>query len=98
MVAVSAIGHAQGHTPLSGKVVPLNGCLTRQRERQEDVIAEIQDLLDKAESGEIISIRAAFMYYDGTTSYVGAGKAGPSLIGEMELLKAGMVDALLGED
>lgn len=57
-------------------------------------ISVLEDMLEKARSGEVIGAAVAVMHADGLSSWATGGKCvGFSLIGALEVMKSGIVEA-----
>lgn len=66
------------------KVVPLKeGQITYQRDPNPEVIRVLEDLLNQAQSGEIIGFTGAVVYYDAAAGRARAGKVSYSSIGAL---------------
>ncbi len=64
-----------------------------KREPSAAVVEELEELLARARSGELISFMASFELMEGKSGWVFAGGKGHSkavLIGQMELAKMGL--------
>lgn len=69
------------------KVVTIYGQSLDPREMNAEVVARLEDALERARSGEIIAMGLALMNYDGSTGHMTAGHAGhSSMVGAAFLL------------
>lgn len=56
----------------------------------QELIEDLEKVLEKAKSGEIISIAYAILYSDELTSYRWVGKMTRAIVGTLELIKYGL--------
>lgn len=70
------------------KVVGLRGApVADGRTPDPKLVAELKNLLERAESGEIVGLAAVFQYWDDATGSSLTGIHGYSMIGRMERVK-----------
>lgn len=82
-------------TEQSPKVVSLKGAeIIAPYTPRNDVIKEVERVLEMARSGEISGILAVYYHADDCTSGAMQGIRARSMIGMLEILKAGLVEAL----
>ena len=72
---------------ISGDVIDL-------RQANENVVLRLRELLERAESGEIIGLCAVSVYYDIATSHCICGAAGVKALGEVHLMAQEMGKSL----
>jgi len=75
---------------LSGEVV----FPTAPGEPDMNVVRELEDLLEKARSGEIVGIAASYTYRDYATGSKLTGVTSYSLVGRLEEVKADILKSL----
>ena len=82
----------------AGKVVSLNGDpIVQPGEPQADVIEQLEAALEMARSGEIIGVVMVAVHSDECTSSCRRGFSNRRTVGELEIVKANLVDVLRGE-
>lgn len=82
-----------------GEVRSLHGDAPPILERNESCIAELRELLEKAESGEIVGFSSVQMHRDRGVSYTVAGMAGGfGMLGALEMIRAELVAINWGFD
>lgn len=73
---------------MSQKVTPIfEGSLTYEREVNEELVEDIEALLEKVRSGEVVGVVYAELYHDGLAGNGFCGKASNALIGALERAK-----------
>lgn len=81
------------------KVVGLRGEHIPQRKVNETCVEHLEDLLQKALSGEIIGVGVVTLSYDLHAGYsVGGTCGGYVMVGACEVLKADLLEVARGED
>lgn len=81
---------------MSEKIVSLNGGPVVQRKPNEACIDTLRELLEMAESGEIVGLAGAIMYGDGSSAYRISGTVDQyRIIGALECAKGQMVSDVL---
>jgi hypothetical protein len=82
----------------SQKVVSLNGApFIQPGEPQADVIEQLERVLEMARSGEISGIVIIAIHADECTSSCRRGYSNRRTVGEIEIVKADLIDALRNE-
>ena len=77
------------------KVVGLHGqVVTDGRTPRPEVVKAARELLEMAESGEIVGFAAAYTFYDDATGARGEGVLGYAAIGRLEQWKARILRSL----
>ena len=78
---------------MDNNVVSLGGGpILDNREPSEALIAHLEDLLERARSGEIMGMAAATLYRDRTTAYSVVGAIeGFSMVGALEMAKMALI-------
>jgi len=74
-------------------VFPIHGGVTHRKANALTVEA-LERLLEKAKSGEIIGVAAAFVYGDFSASFMSGGVMNNALIGSITRLNAAMIEGL----
>lgn len=68
------------------KVVALNGEPAYTKEPEENCVQVIEELLERARSGEVVGIVGAVQYYDDTSTYQLGGRCGSfALLGALQV-------------
>lgn len=81
-----------------GRVVSMFGGPTGERQVSDDVIRVLEDLLERAHSGEVIGFSGAVLVHDGCANFYACGMVGGySMIGALEMAKSEVLDVLRGE-
>ena len=77
---------------MTGKVKPLFGGLTYEREVIESTVVALEDALEAARAGEIIGVAIAMLYHKGIGGYSVCGRVGGyNMLGALEMAKAEIV-------
>jgi|WetSurMetagenome_2_1015567.scaffolds.fasta_scaffold00090_60 hypothetical protein len=70
----------------TAEIRSLNGDVIDLRQANESVVLRLEDLLERAKSGEIIGLGVVAVYYDLATSHCTVGAVGVKAVGEMTLM------------
>lgn len=78
---------------MNGTVTSLNGGPVGVLAPNEDAIELLEDMLERAKSGDIVGVAVCALHYDAAASYSVAGLVGGySLLGALEMAKAELIE------
>lgn len=81
---------------MSDGVVALHGGPTYQRKVVDGVVETLEDLLERARSGEIICLTAVYTYYDGLAAYTSSGLVGGySQLGALRMAENSLISIMV---
>lgn len=72
-------------------VVSLSGDIIDTRVRNDAIVGVLEDVLERARSGEFVSFCIACENFDGTTYHVYEGNVSIHLLGTLEIVKANIL-------
>lgn len=82
-----------------GRVSHIFGGPTGERDVNYRVVSLLEDLLERAHSGEIVGVSVCALSFDGCGSYWLGGKVGGySMLGAMDVARSDLVDLIRGTD
>ena len=82
---------------MTDSIVALYGGLPYQRKVVDSVVGELEALLEKAKSGEVVSVVAAFTYHDGSGGFSISGLVGSySMLGALRVAENDVLAAMGG--
>lgn len=70
----------------TAEIRSITGDVIDLRQANENVVLRLRELLERAESGEIIGLAAVSIYYDLATSHCTVGAVGVKALGEITLM------------
>ena len=82
------------------EIIPLFECdTTMQPTVNEPCVELLEDMLERAKSGQVIGVAMGILYYDKMSAYaIGGMVGGHSLIGTLDVAKAHLISHHIVED
>lgn len=84
---------------MNEKVTNIFGGATVSQKPNEATIAFLEDLLERAKSGDVVGVAVSSLHWDQAASYAVVGSVGGySMIGGLEMAKATVVEVNRGDE
>lgn len=84
---------------MSDKVVALNGAFNGEKEVRQGCVDTVHEVLDRAESGDVIGAMIVSLHHDGTCSWhYGGSVGGFAMIGAIEMARHDLAKLVAGEE
>ena len=78
----------------TAEVRSITGELIDLRQANESVVLRLEDILERAKSGEIVGLAVVAVYYDLATSHCAVGAVGVKALGEVTLMASEIMGSL----